>query len=306
MSVHHPVLLAALMSLLLFGGNAAAFELKGMFGGGGDDSRSIDVGKIFSSATKAFSDIDEEEEREIGREAAAVLVGASGLMQDKPSLEYLNQVGRWVVEQSKRDELKWRFGILDSDDINAFAAPGGYIFVTRGLLMMLQDESELAGVIAHEVTHVEAKHYLKAVKRDAKIDLASALAGAATDDRGDRRNLDMLAGGFKDVYAKGLDKEDEFEADRNGVVLAARAGYDPFGLVSVLQSLAVRSADDSQLALLFKTHPSPGDRLAKLDHHFDALAELDDGARGAERYQRFLAHLQKVSAAEAEQAADTN
>jgi len=137
----------------------------------------------------------------------------------------------------------------------------------------MHNESELAGVLSHEIGHVLRKHYLKAVQHSAVVGLLGDLAGGAS---GGNAQIKGAALSFvKDLYSKGLDKEDEFEADRIGVVIATRAGYDPFGLPAVLQILQEQSATDSNFSLLLKTHPAPADRLDRLDklmkNQFDVI-----------------------------------
>ena len=173
--------------------------------------------------------------------------------------------------------------MIDHPNVNAFAAPGGYVFITRGLLFQLRNEAELAGVLGHEITHVVRRHHLEALKKQARINLAGSLASAALESRGkDADDYAWVASGAKTLYTRGLDRDDEFEADRAGVVLAARAGYDPYGLPAVLQRLDAMAADDTRLALLFKTHPAPADRLAELsvrmEGRIDGLAGVQDGA----------------------------
>ena len=212
--------------------------------------------------TVDFGDeIDEDRETEIGRGMSADLLGAAPLLRNDKAQHYVNAVGRWVALQSERPDLSWRFGILDTDSINAFAAPGGYIFITQGLLDVLESEAELAGVLAHEIAHVTEKHYLQAIRRVAGANiLGDALSLAANDSR-HQAALDNVISAGTEVYARGLDKGDEFEADRRGVVLAARAGYDPYGLPALLQRLAAMNPNDSALSMLFKTHPPFSERL---------------------------------------------
>jgi len=213
----------------------------------------------------------EEEEVAIGRQIAGNLLGAAPLVQDKKLQKYVNNVGRWVATQSERPDLVWHFGVIDSSDINAFAAPGGYIFVTRGLYKLLNDEAELAGVLAHEIGHVISKHHLKILQQGKMLDLGSKLLGKQVGDD----KIGRLIGSGAEIVSRSLDKGAEFEADRIGVVLAARAGYDAYGLPGVLQEIGHSATDDSSVALLFKTHPHPDDRLAKLgeamDNRFDGL-----------------------------------
>jgi predicted Zn-dependent protease len=219
---------------------------------------------IAQKAQQANKSIAEPEEISMGNGIAANLLGASPLLTGDRVQQYVNQVGRWVSLHTERPDLPWRFGILASTDVNAFATPGGTIFITRGLLQKLNNESELAGVLAHEMVHVLRKHHLAALQKGARLGIASDLLGEALKDK----NNPVLEKAIKagtEVYARGLDKDDEFEADRMGIVIATRAGYDPFGLPAVLQMLEASNAKDSSLALMFKTHPAPGDRLSLLD-----------------------------------------
>lgn len=216
-----------------------------------------------------------EEERNIGRTVAGGLLGAAPLVRDDQLQRYVNQVGRWVASQSERPDLDWRFGVIDSEDINAFAMPGGYVFITKGLYRRLDNEAELAGVLGHEIGHVIRKHHLRMMQQTRAL----AELGAQVSKRmqGGSAVAQNFMGNFWEAFARGLDKEAEYEADRIGMVLAARAGYDPYGLPAVLQDIGHVSAADSRVAFLFKTHPHPDDRLQRLSEavggRFDDLPE---------------------------------
>ena len=227
-----------------------------------DLGRLFDVGRDLRTATAG---VDEPEEIAVGREVAGRTLGAAPLVPDPELQAYVNRVGRWIALQSERPDLPWHFGVIDTASINAFAAPGGYVLITRGLYESLSSEAQLAGVLGHEIGHIVQRHHIKVMQQSAAVS-----AGARAIQRSDRGVLvNNLIGTGAEVMARGLDKSAEFEADRIGVVLAARAGYSPYGLVEVLHILAARSADDASLALLFKTHPAPGERLTQLG---DALA----------------------------------
>lgn len=212
-------------------------------------------------AIAPVGNVPEADEVRIGRQIAGNLLGAAPLVKNPALQVYVNRVGRWVASQSERPDLKWTFGVIESTDVNAFAAPGGYVFVTQGLYRLLRDEAELAGVLAHEIAHVNKKHHLKLLQKSQAIDVGSKLL---KKQMGDEKIAKTLIGSGAEILARGLDKEAEFEADRMGVVFAARAGYDPFGLPAVLQEISAASADSSSVALLFKTHPHPDERLARL------------------------------------------
>lgn len=217
--------------------------------------------------------VTQEEEIAIGRQIAGNLLGAVPLVKDDGLQRYVNNVGRWVASQGERPDLPWHFGVVESSDVNAFAAPGGYIFVTRGLYVMLQSEAELAGVLGHEIGHVIRQHHLKILQQSKLLDQGSKLL--SKEVKGGNSQVQSLIGSGAEIVSRSLDKDAEFEADRMGVVLATRAGYDAFGLPSVLQSIGHISKDDGSVALLFKTHPEPDARMDKLTvamgERFDAI-----------------------------------
>ncbi len=202
-----------------------------------------------------------EEEIAIGRQVTGSLLGAAPLVNDDGLQRYVNQVGRWVASQSERADLPWKFGVMDSADINAFAAPGGYILITKGLYQQLQSESQLAGVLAHEVAHVVKKHQLKVMQKQALLDAgANWLKEKVSKNKITQKALSTGA----EISARNLDKSAEYEADSMGLVLAARAGYEPYGLAEVLQGMSQMSKNDNSVSLLFKTHPHPDERLTQL------------------------------------------
>ena len=253
---------------------------------------SFDINKLVDTVKnvgKAVQDIAEPEEIEIGQDVASRLLGAAPLAPDPAMQRYVNHVGRWLAAQTERPDLPWRFGVLDAPQLNAFAVPGGTIFITRGLLERMKSEAELAGVLAHEIVHVLQKHHLKAIQKGAKTALAGDALGAALKDRAGPARDKLIAFGTE-MYSRGLDKSDELEADRLGVVIAARGGYDAYGLPSVLQTLQAMNAQDSGVALMFKTHPAPAERLDALDR---MQATLDAYASQPQLAERFVQTLRR-------------
>jgi predicted Zn-dependent protease len=227
-----------------------------------------------SGLLSAVRPISAEEEAAIGRRIAGNLLGVAPLVNDAKLQAYVNRVGRWVAAQSGRADLKWTFGVIDSADINAFAAPGGYVLVTRGLYERLQDESQLAGVLGHEIAHVQQKHHLKVVQQQQLMSVGSSVLSRQLKGE---ETVQRIIGSGAEILARGLDKNAEFEADRIGVVLAARAGYDPYGLPVVLQDIGALSKESDSVSLLFKTHPHPDERLAVLG---ESMGERMDRLKG--------------------------
>ena len=227
-----------------------------------------------------------EEEIALGREITGSLLGAAPLVKDEALQKYVNQVGRWVANQSERADLPWKFGVIDSADLNAFAAPGGYVLLTKGLYQKMQSEAQLAGVLGHEIAHIVKKHQLKVLQKQQLLGYgASRLSGLfGKKDKLAKKALNTGA----EISARGLDKDAEFEADRMGLTLAYRAGYDAYGLPDVLQTIDQTNKSDSSVTLLFKTHPSPDERLAKLG---DSIGDKLDNAKAGKTLEKRLYKL---------------
>jgi predicted Zn-dependent protease len=273
---------------------AALAALTGCQGGQGLEGLqlgTLDVGAL-SKNLSGLREVKEPEEIQMGQGVAETLLGASPVAADPEVQRYVNTVGRWVAQQSERPGLPWHFAVNDSDVVNAAATPGGNIIITKGMLRALRNESELAGVLAHEVAHVVRKHHLNAIRKGAFVGLLAQGAQVASSGSRSEELVNALVGPTKELYARGLDKSDEYEADRMGVVLATRAGYDAWGLPNAIQTLATIKPDDNAVKLLFKTHPSPSARLEQLatvmGTNFDAYAS---GGQHTERYERLTQRI---------------
>ncbi|MGQ0506746.1 MAG: M48 family metallopeptidase [Myxococcaceae bacterium] len=239
-----------------------------------------------------------DEETEIG--GAVALNWASrgkGLMLGAEPLDelsrYLNRVGKNLASQSERPTLDWTFGVVDAEDFNAYSSPGGYVFVTRGLLKKIENEAQLAGVLAHEVAHVahrdalEVYNSIKAnqciasavgsgISRVGSLDIAMKQATGATGGVVDFKRLgaEVLGEFAKQMVdtltTQGFAHEDEFDADQTAVELLISAGYDPNQFVAFLGKLP---ADGGA----FRNHPSSEARRAKLTAHLKTLSAKQDG-----------------------------
>lgn len=224
------------------------------------------TGKPFQRAVLALALVGatfavhaQSDEEKVGRAAAAQVLGAAQLLPVPEAQRYLNLVGQSVAQYGGSN-YKWRFGVVRSEAINAFAMPGGYILVSSGLLKLLTSEDELAFVLAHEVAHVSRRHHYQVVQRQRLAEQAARGLQAVSQD-GDTAKLAHASG---QIYARGLDKGAEFESDRLGAEFMARAGYDPAAVLGVLEALQRFKGEDPRAALLFSTHPSPADRMEAL------------------------------------------
>lgn len=250
-------------------------SLGGLVPGGATTGSLIGSGlSVAKDVSDASKEMPESEEIELGENIMAGVLGAAPLHANDRIQRYVNQVGRWIALNSERPNLPWRFAVLESRLPNAGAAPGGQIYITTGLLFHMRNEAELAGALAHEVAHVVQRHHVKAYQ---KQKLGSALAtgaGALVDSKvkaggvggeAAKTVLKLGIGEVRKMILFSLDRGEEEQADRMGMILAARSGYDPYGLPSVLQILQDLQKDQGGASLLYSTHPSPSDRIASLD-----------------------------------------
>jgi predicted Zn-dependent protease len=197
--------------------------------------------------------ISYEEEKSIGAAIALQVVARNGGVYDQPELtRYVNLVGLAVALTCDRPDIPYHFAVLNSEAINAFAAPAGYIFLTRGLLKQIHNEAELAAVLGHEIAHVSQKHILEVIQRSKRLAGVSE-AGLAYAHQNPDVFKNLIDAAAKKLLDEGLDQEKELEGDRLGEVYAARVGYDPTAYVALLTRLRALKGDDKAF---FKTHPN--------------------------------------------------
>jgi beta-barrel assembly-enhancing protease len=251
----------------------------------GDLGGLINKAKSVQKIGDGLKKISEPEEIKIGGDLAGIILGAAPLTQDPAKQRYVGRVGKWIALHSERPNLPWKFGIVESPDFNAFSMPGGYVLVTRGLFDQMRSESELAGVLAHEVAHVVQRHHIKAIEKSMRGEALGEMQKylhPAGNGVADQFTQALMTAG-RNMFIQGLDKNDEYEADRMGAVLAARSGYSPYGLAGVLQTLS-GAPQTRNYALHNKTHPEPVDRITRLDaamgSRFDTTEGLVDDVPG--------------------------
>jgi predicted Zn-dependent protease len=230
-----------------------------------------------------FSD---KEERQLGEKISANLVSNYGVFQDKDVTKYVTLVGTVLAKGSGHPDLNWTFIVLDTDGVNAFAAPGGIVHVTRGLLGLVKNEAELAGVLGHEITHVDVRHTIRAIQQGQAISLGTDVAGSG--GLRDQLIAKVAEKGYHLVLDGEFSRDDENEADEKGVRLANKLGYDPHGLVNVLKKLEARNAGREERNGLFASHPATTDRIAKLEKQI-ATEKLAGKATVEARYSSKIA-----------------
>lgn len=248
------------------------------------------------SGVQSQFNLGDHEEASLGLEMVPTLIGEQKLLEDPALLRYLNSIGMWVAQQSERPGLPWQFAVIDSDSVNAFAVPGGYVFVTLGMLALLETESELAGVLGHEISHVVRKHHLRWVYVNKDMQDSSQRAKASIRkynpampsefDRMDRIMEQQMAFMNSGKMRSGMSQGEEMQADTDGATLAWRAGYEAWGLVSALQRFeAYQRPRYAALHAEPTDHPEPLQRIKMLDLALRARAEKDTlGDVSNERY----------------------
>jgi predicted Zn-dependent protease len=208
--------------------------------------------------------VSEAEERQIGQQVSDKIVEVFGVYQDANVTRYVTLVGTVLAQAGPRPGLDWQFVVLDTEGVNAFAAPGGFIHITKGLLGLMKNEAELAGVLAHEIVHVTEKHTVNAIQKGDTVKVASDEVGSSGGlTQGLVTKLAEKA--YSDILNNKFSRNDEGEADDKGVRLANKLGYAPTGLTSALQKLADRNKGVQEPNGLFASHPEIADRLAKME-----------------------------------------
>lgn len=227
--------------------------------------------------------ITDEEEIKLGDDISARVRARYGVVQDPAIHKYVTLVGTAIARKSTRSNLTYHFIVLDTDGVNAFAAPGGFIHVTRGALALMKNESDLAGVLGHEIAHVTEKHAIKAIRAGKGFQMAANETSVTSSPALFRRLADEL---FKVVMA-GYGQKDELDSDEHGVVFSAGTGYTPGGLGEFLASLKARNTSSDSKQGLFASHPETDERLQKLD----ALIKSRNLAGGEVLQARYAANV---------------
>lgn len=206
------------------------------------------------------------QEAAIGAQEHAKIEQTFGKFIDGPLHTYVNTIGQKVAQNTERPDVQYRFYVIDSPMVNAFALPGGYIYVTRGLMALANNEAELAAVIGHEIAHVTARHSAERMSQGFLTQLGAVVLSAATDSAGIARAANLGS----NLYLKSYSRDQEHQADELGVRYLHRAGYDGFAMASFLNSMGMHTNLEAKIAgrnapqaNWFSTHPDTGNRVAE-------------------------------------------
>ena len=216
---------------------------------------------------REFRLISEKTEIEIGRKVKEQIIKQYGAYNDLDWQVYLDQVGQRLAKASDRPQLNYDFTIIDTDLLNAFAVPGGFVFVTRGILTQLADEAELAVVLGHEITHIAAWHGIEQLQRAGMLSTLraiGAIGGIALGAGEAAIAIAQAAGVYEQMYLLGYGRKHELEADQFGIHYASRAGYDPEASLTFFQRLDKIEKEEAvaeHISPYWRDHPLTSDRL---------------------------------------------
>lgn len=214
-----------------------------------------------------LSGMSDKEERQLGERISAMLCDRFGVYQDQEVTKYVTLVGSVLAQASTRPNLQWEFVVLDTDGVNAFAAPGGFVHITRGALGLIKSEAELAGVLGHEITHITAKHTVGAIDKASRVELGTDVGGGFVAGRGWTTDLLVRYAdvGYRVAFENRYDRKDELEADNIGIQVANKVGYAPNGMIAFLQKIAARNKDMKEPNGWFASHPLIRDRVEDME-----------------------------------------
>ncbi len=260
----------------------------------GIDRQTAKIAKSAVGLAQALQPIGLEEELTLGGSLALEVVHKFGGLYKNPALQnYVNLVGKSLADVSDRPEIDYHFAVLNTDHPNGFATPGGYVFVSIGLLRLLESEAQLAGVLGHEIAHITQKHALETLKRSKILSGMSSLTMSAMNKNEGMFNKVILEAS-NTLFTHGLDKDLEYEADKLGMEYAYRMGYKPSGLQEFIEILDKSSL--GKTSIYFSTHPSFPDRLLGLGQLLPQYKGGDHYPVLAARYQsRVKEQLSKVN-----------
>lgn len=249
--------------------SSASAELQGA--GGLMGSLGQKVGSLLGTAGKVAPKSEAElaaEEAALGPEIAGRILGVRPLWSDADAQQRLNLIGRWVASQTSRPDLPWTFGVIDSAEINAFAAPGGYVLVTRGLYELLASDGEVAAVLGHEISHCVQRDHYNVIRKQELATLGRETVSSKIETGNgvaETRAREYVEKHGAIVMLTALDREAEFRADNAAEIYLARSGMNPMAFYSVLQKMAAVGEKSASLAQLYKTHPPLHERMDRID-----------------------------------------
>jgi predicted Zn-dependent protease len=205
--------------------------------------------------------ISDAEEKQLGEHVSSQLRERFGVMQDENVTKYVTLVGTVLAQASTKPKMDWKFIVLDTDGVNAYATPGGFVHITRGLLGLMKSEAELAGVLGHEITHITERHSISAVQQNKAVNLGGDMAGSGGGLT--QQAIGKLGAAlFTSIFEGQFSQKDENQSDQIGSKLANKVGYAPNGIAEVLKKIQARNGSRQDRNGMFASHPAIKERLS--------------------------------------------
>ncbi|HNX75210.1 MAG TPA: M48 family metallopeptidase [Candidatus Rifleibacterium sp.] len=259
--------------------NRVTASLDSTFGGvTADNQKVVEQSRAQAPQTSAFLGKWEDSwETSMGAKTHESLKSDPGFSKDKAMLSRVGTVANRLIKHVERKDLTWHFAVLNTDEVNAFAAPGGYIYVTRGLLNMCKDDNELAGVIAHEMGHIDKKHSVRQAEKSGLM-TALVLGLGLSKKTKDAAPFAAIAAYFANLK---FSRNDEYQADACAVKYTAAAGYNPNGIIGFFDKIN-KDNKASKITKYFSTHPPTTDRINAVKKEIARLPGRNNAASNSQ------------------------
>jgi len=245
-----------------------------------------------SGLLRDFNIISTAQEVELGKQFSREVNKRYPLLEDGAVTDYVAELGSAVAAVCDRQDITYHFHVTQSDEVNAFALPGGFIYVNKGLILKAENEAELVSVLAHETGHVAARHSAEHFSKRLGFDLITSLLLGEQPDFWAKQAVNL----FGTTSLLAFSRADETESDLLGVRYMVSAGYDPQAMVSFLEKiLAEREHRPGGLEQFFSTHPLTEDRIRRVEGEIRALPRLPHLLLDTTRFHRIQSHLQRSS-----------
>ena len=237
--------------------------------------------------------VSQKKEIQLGAQFAQMFEETARLVEDPVVTEYIDRLGQEIVKHSDA-EVPFVIKVVDTDEVNAFALPGGYLYVNKGLILEADNESELAGVLAHEIAHVTARHATERMSKAQLLQFAALPAlfvGGGLAGYGIQNGLGLGV----NLAVLGITRKSEAEADQLGTQYLWNSGYDPHGFITFFEKLEAREKDKpGKFASFFRTHPTPESRIGKVQKEISFLPRKDEYVLSGSEFERVKARLIEI------------
>ena len=244
---------------------------------------------LFATSAGAISLVSVQQEIDIGREANAQIRKQTAELRDPQVTAYVRRIGQRLAQAAPGAKYPYTFSVADYREINAFSLPGGPVWINRGVLQVSANESQAAGVLAHEIAHIAQRHAADQLTKTMLAKWSLSVLGAMLGNTGGAGTAQIAGALVADGVFLKFSRDDEREADRVGVQIMRKAGWDPHGMIELFDLLRREAnRDPGAVNVFFSTHPSPQDRIAQLQ---TAVARSRGGIRNSREFSTVKAHM---------------